>query len=244
MLRNQEAVFGAPTPDAVAYAAAETRATFIKKTYTHLLGAIGALVLLCTVFLNSPIANFMVNVASSRFGWIAVIGAFMFVSHIANRWALEAVDPKKAYLGLGLYVVAQAVIFTPLLLIAGHFQAQTGQPLILNAAILTVGAFTAMTTVVFFTGKDFSFLGSFLKVAMLVALGVIVCSAIFGFSLGIVFMGAMVLLACASVLYSTSNVLHHYRADMHVAASLTLFAGIALLFWYILQLLMSLTSRE
>jgi FtsH-binding integral membrane protein len=39
-------------------------------------------------------------------------------------------------------------------------------------------------------------------------------------------------------------VLHHYRVGQHVAASLALFASVALLFWYILQLLMSLTSRD
>jgi FtsH-binding integral membrane protein len=39
-------------------------------------------------------------------------------------------------------------------------------------------------------------------------------------------------------------VLHHYRTNQHVAASLALFASVALLFWYVLQLLMSLSSRD
>jgi FtsH-binding integral membrane protein len=30
--------------------------------------------------------------------------------------------------------------------------------------------------------------------------------------------------------------LHHYRTDQHVAAALALFASVALLFWYVLQL--------
>ena len=243
MFNNADAAHGAPA-DAVAFAASEARLAFIRKTYLHLLGAVGAFAALCMVFVNSPIATAMLNVAQSRFGWLLVIGGFMFVSHIANNWAMNTVDPKKAYLGLGLYVVAQAVIFTPLLLIASIVGAQRGEPILMNAAILTLGAFTAMTAVVFFTGKDFSFLGSILKVAFLVALGVIVCSMIFGFSLGLVFSGAMALLACGAVLHSTSNVLHHYRTGMHVAASLSLFAAIALLFWYILQIVMSLTGRD
>jgi FtsH-binding integral membrane protein len=36
--------------------------------------------------------------------------------------------------------------------------------------------------------------------------------------------------------------MHEYRVGQHVAASLALFASVALLFWYILQLLMS--SRD
>jgi len=61
-----------------------------------------------------------------------------------------------------------------------------------------------------------------------------------GLSLGLWFSGAMVLLACASILYSTSNVLRYYRTDQYVAASLTLFASVALLFWYVLQIFISL----
>jgi FtsH-binding integral membrane protein len=40
-------------------------------------------------------------------------------------------------------------------------------------------------------------------------------------------------------LYDTSNVLHHYRIGQHVAASLALFASVALLFWYIVRLFLS-----
>jgi FtsH-binding integral membrane protein len=33
--------------------------------------------------------------------------------------------------------------------------------------------------------------------------------------------------------------LHHYRTDQYVAAALALFASVALLFWYVLQLFMN-----
>ena len=49
----------------------------------------------------------------------------------------------------------------------------------------------------------------------------------------------MIALACGYILYDTSNVLHHYRIGQHVAASLALFASVALLFWYLVQLFMS-----
>ena len=38
--------------------------------------------------------------------------------------------------------------------------------------------------------------------------------------------------------------MHHYNTDQHVAASLTLFASVALLFWYVLQAVMAFTSNE
>jgi len=50
---------------------------------------------------------------------------------------------------------------------------------------------------------------------------------------------AMIGFAGAAVLYDTSNILHHYPQNKHVAGSLGLFASIALMFWYVLQLFMS-----
>ena len=75
------------------------------------------------------------------------------------------------------------------------------------------------------------------------SLSLIVCAVIFGFNLGLVFSAAMVLLASGAILYDTSRIMNHYSTDQHVAASLQLFASVALLFWYVLRILMSLNRR-
>jgi FtsH-binding integral membrane protein len=49
---------------------------------------------------------------------------------------------------------------------------------------------------------------------------------------------AMIVLASGSILYNTSNIMLHFRTDQHVAASLSLFASVAMLFYYILLALM------
>ena len=77
-----------------------------------------------------------------------------------------------------------------------------------------------------------------------VALGTIAASILFGFSLGLFFTGLMILFAAGAILYNTANVMRHYRTDQHVAASLALFASVALLFWYVLQATMSLASDD
>lgn len=242
-MKNREMAMSGPA-DAIAYAPSEARVEFIRKTYTQLLIAIAAFVLLCTALHGTPLAEALISkMMSSSFGWLIVLGLFMFVSHIANKWALSATSPAKQYLGLYLFVAAEAIIFLPLLYLA-TLPRFAEQNVLMNAAIITLGTFTGLTAIVFLSGKDFSFMGGFLKAAFIVALGVIVCSIIFGFNLGILFSGAMALLAAGSVLYTTSNVLHQYRSGMHVAAALALFAGIALLFWYILQIVMSLTGRD
>ncbi len=77
----------------------------------------------------------------------------------------------------------------------------------------------------------------------LAAMGVIIAGIFFGFSLGLWFSGLMVVLSCGYILYDTSNIMHHYSTNQYVAAALALFASVVLLFWYVLQILMSM-SRD
>jgi FtsH-binding integral membrane protein len=223
------------------WAEASERSDFITKTYMHLVGAIGLFVALEAVLLNMPgIENLVQLMFGSRFSWLIVLGAFMLVSYIAESWAQSAVNPTTQYLGLGLYVAAEAVIFVPLLYLARRMDAQIAGPgIIPTAAVATLGLFGLMTAVVFVTRKDFSFLRTVLVFGGLAALGFIVAGVVFQFALGVVFIYAMIALACGYILYHTSNVLHHYRIGQHVAAALALFAAVALLFWYIVQLFMS-----
>jgi FtsH-binding integral membrane protein len=73
----------------------------------------------------------------------------------------------------------------------------------------------------------------------MLALVAIVSSIIFGFQMGTWFSVAMIGFAGAAVLYDTSNIMLHYPEDKYVAASMQLFASIAMMFWYILRLFMS-----
>ena len=225
----------------VANAAAVDRAAFIKQTYLHVAGAVGAFVILESMLLASPLAPVLANLMfGGKWSWLIVLGLFMFVSHIATKWASTATSIGGQYAGLGLYVVAEVIILCPLLMLASRF----GEGLIMKAGLITVGLFIGLTWVAFTSGKDFSFMAGFLKIAGIVALVTIVASMIFGFSLGLWFTGAMILLVGGCILYQTSNVIHHYHTSQYVAASLALFASIATLFWYVLQLLMSLSSRD
>ncbi len=231
--------YASPGQTFAAQAGADERADFIAKTYIHLAGAIAAFVVLEGILLNLPgIENLVTKMTAGRYSWMVVLGLFMVVSWIANSWATSAVSPGKQYCGLGLYVVAQALIFVPLLYIANRID--TG--IIPTAAVTTLLLFGVLTGVVFVTRKDFSFLRGILVFGGFAALGLIVVSIACGFSLGPIFTYAMIAFACCYILYYTSNVLHHYRIGQHVAASLALFAAVALLFWYIVRLF--LASRD
>lgn len=220
----------------------EVRAAFIRRTYAHLAAALAVFALLCTMILNSPLAESITQtLLGSSFSWLIVLGAFMLVSWVANSWALQATSIGKQYAGLGIFIVAEAIIFTPLLYIADQYsQSSTGSSLIVQAGFLTLILFLGLTLIAFTTKKDFSFLGGILKMGFLVALGAIFAAILFGFTLGTLFSVIMIVLAGGAILYDTSNIQRHYHTDQHVAASLSLFASVALLYWYILQILISL----
>jgi FtsH-binding integral membrane protein len=226
--------------ESLGYAEESARATFIRRTYTHLAMAVLAFIVVEYLLLQLPFAGAMARVMVGGFSWLIVLAAFMGVSWLAHRWAESDTSIQMQYIGLGLYVVADAVIFLPLLYIASQYAADV----IPIAGIMTSFLFAGLTATVFITRKDFSWMRSILIIGGFVALGLIVASIFFGFTLGIIFSGVMILFASMAILYDTSNILHHYRTDQHVAASLSLFASVALLFWYILRFFMSLSSDD
>lgn len=208
-----------------------TRDKFIVRTYNTLFIAI-------VLFAGIEVALFMSGLAERiafalmGTSWLLVLGGFMVVSWLATHAAHRAQSKSTQLAALAGYVVAQAIIFVPLLYIAEKFAPGAIQ----SAALVTFAGFAALTGIAFWTRKDFSFLGGFIRWAMVCALLVIVAGVIFGFTLGVLFSVAMVGLAGAAILYDTSNVIHHYPEDRYVGAALQLFASVALMFWYVLQI--------
>ncbi|SMP48508.1 hypothetical protein SAMN06265222_102436 [Neorhodopirellula lusitana] len=228
-----------------AFAEESARTAFIRRTYSHLTGAVFALMaiefVLFTVVPRETMTG-LVRTMMSGYGWLIVLGAFMGVSWVARSWATSGGSMAKQYAGLGLYVIAEAVILLPALYVAIVAMKQPNIPIL--AAIITSVCFAGLTAFVFMTRVDLASWGTYLFMAGLVAMGVVVAGVLFGFSLGLFFSAAMVALACGYILYDTSNVLHHYNTSQHVAASLALFASVALLFYYVLRILMAFSSDD
>ncbi|NIM60912.1 MAG: permease, partial [Acidobacteria bacterium] len=204
----------------------------ITRTYNHLFGAILGFVAIEFLLFTSGLAEQIFRFVAST-NWLLILGAFMVVSWIASRTAHRSMSMGAQYAALAAFVVAQALIFAPLLFVA-EFYAEGG--VISSAALVTVGLFAGLTAIAFWTRKDFSFLGAILRWGGLLALGAIAAGVIFGTGLGTWFSVGMVGFAGAAILYDTSRVIKHYPEDRYVAAALELFASVALMFWYILQL--------
>ncbi len=254
-----------PIPGAVATLGVSERVDFLRKTYGLLaLSLVGFAVVAGGMmrFMTETSYSFSAWALKGQWTWIAVLVMFMAVGWLAERLARSDTSRGVQLAGLSLGVVAQGVLLQPLLWVlfiqfgkpedfvfndAGRIVAFETSGLavkiLMESIVITLAIFIGLTATVFVTKKDFTFMRGVLVVATFAALGVIVASMIFGFQLGAIFCGAMILLMSLYVLYQTSLVLQHFPPTHYVAAALMLFSTIATLFWYVLQLMMELNRR-
>lgn len=229
-------------PGAVATVGVSDRLVFLRKTYA-LLGV--ALVGLVAIAGGTMLAAPETSLALSRWAltgtwsWLVVLGLFMLVGYVAERLAWSQTSRALQYAGLALAVVAQGLLLQPLLWVVLAKTGGAAGAVIAQGVLVTLVIFIGLSATVFVTRKDFSFLRGALVIGSFAALGIILASALLGFNLGVVFAGAMVLLLAGYILFHTSQVLSQFPPSAHVAGALVLFASVATLFWYVLQLLLA-----
>lgn len=214
-----------------------SRGEFVKASYKYLIGAILAFAVISAAFYVTGFGVAMVKaMGAGKYVWLAVLGGFMVVSWFASHIADTSDNPTTQLLALGGFTLAEALLFAPIFAIAGAVAPGAISTAVFATALLVGGlTWTAMTI-----KADFSFLGNLLKIGGLIALGAIVASVIFGFSLGIWFSAAMIIFAAGAILYDTSNIIHHYPTNRPIGAALHLFSSVMLMLWYVLRLVMSL----
>jgi uncharacterized protein len=211
----------------------DSRSVFITRTYTHLVGGILGFILVELALFESGLAA---QIAQWMIGmnWLLILGAFMLIGWLASRTAQTSSSIGMQYFAFAAYVVAEALIFVPLLYLADA----KAPGAIDSATLVTVLGAGGLMFVAHRTRKDFTFLRGLLMWGGVLALVAIIGGAVFGFQLGTWFSVAMIGFAGVAVLYDTSNIIHNYPEDRYVSAAMQLFASIALMFWYVLRLVM------
>ena len=213
----------------------EARSQFIWKCYAHVVGAILAFAAIEVYLFSSGIAQAIAPAMMNS--WLLVLGAFILVSWGATHVAHRLESKVTQYAAFAVFVFAEALIFAPMLLMA--MLMDPSGTMVESAATVTVVGCVGLIATAMITRKDFSFMRGLLVWGGMLALGAIAGSLIFGANLGTWFSVAIIGFAGIAVLYDTSNIMHHYPSDKYVAASMALFASIAMMFWYILRLFMS-----
>src|ERR687893_2254184 len=173
-----------------AYALPEALAQFIRRTYAHLALAMLGFLVIEYALLQVPGIERIGALMTEGFNWLIVLALFIGVSWIADYWAKSDTSRGLQYAGLTLYVVAQAIIFLPLMVLAVLI---SNDPTVVPAAgLITLLLFAGLTVVVFTTRVDFSFLRTILIIGGVLGLGVFVGGIVFWVLLGVVFSGGLV----------------------------------------------------
>jgi FtsH-binding integral membrane protein len=233
-----------PIPGAVATLGVSDRVAFLRKAY----GLLGVSLL---VWAGATAAFFRYATETSwkfskwalsgQLNWLLVIGLLMVSGMVAQKLARSNTSRTVQLLGLGVEVGAWTFLMQPLLWVLFlKFQPSGAQAILAQGTVATLAIFTGLTATVFITKKDFTFLRGVITVGMFAAMGIILASMLFGFTLGLVFIGAMIMLLALKILYDTSQMLNYFPPTHYVSASLMLFSTVATLFWYIINLLMEM----
>jgi uncharacterized protein len=222
----------APTTP-VAEAPPEVRTSFMTGVYARLMAGIAAFIVLQWGLFTTGLA-YDITLFVERTNWLVILGGFMVVSWMATSLVFKARSAAGQYAAYAALVVANALLFAAPLVYAQVF----GPPRTIElAAQISIVAFAVLSFIAIRTSKDFSFLRGLLMWGGFLALGLIVLGVLTSFQLGVWFSVAMIGFAGAAILYDTQKVYRSYPPGTETAAAMNLFASIALLFWYVLQLL-------
>lgn len=230
-------------PFVVAAAAPAARADFYRKTYMLVAASCAVFGLVLAGTLSMPaVVNPLTQLffGGGALGWLLVLAVFWGISMLANRLAFGGASEGTQLAGLGIYIVAEALLFAPMLnVLMMRFGDATLSEIVAPAAVSTLLLAGGLTATVFMTKTDFSFLRAFVSIGFVVALGAVVLLALFGGGIGTWFIIAMTVFISVVILYQTWMVKTQFRPDQHVGAALIIFAGVATLFWYLIMIFAS-----
>ena len=237
-----------PIEGAVATVGVSDRVTFLRKTYAHLGVALIAFAA-ATAFMMSYMSELSLRFAfwgGQGMHFLLILALFIGVSivraaacHVGDvaRPPVPRSRPRRhpvVVAGPADHLGRRPALRQPCRDPAARRGQPRGEPKALavigEAAVITLAIFIGLTVTVFVTRKDFSFLRGVLSIGIFAAFGVIIASVLFGFTLGSLFSGAMVLLMAGYILYETTLVMKHFRPTQHVAAALMLFTTVVTLF--------------
>jgi FtsH-binding integral membrane protein len=227
------------SPFKVENAPSMEQAIFYRKTYLTAGFSFLAWMFIVFELFNTGIAYSLLSVIGSV-SWLFILAIFWGASYIGGKLTF-AEEKGKQYLGLGIYIVAYALIFVPLigLVIAYSGDFNYAMDTVLIPAFMATGAiFAALTMTVFLTRTDFSFLRSAVVFGSFIAIGAIVIFTITGAVVGTWFAIAMIVLMSAAILYETHQIKEKFNTNQHIGAAAVLFASFMTLLWYVINLFM------
>jgi modulator of FtsH protease len=160
-------------------------------------------------------------------------------------WIFAIERNKNSTLGLGLllgFTLFMGLLLGPLLQVA--LGLSNGGQLVTLAAGGTAATFFGLATVATTTKRDFSFLGNFLLVGVIVVMLAVVANIFLQSPLlHLVLCGVFVLISSMLILYQLSAIVNGGETN-YVSATLSIYIGVYNLFTSLLQLLMAFMGER
>jgi FtsH-binding integral membrane protein len=203
---------------------------FIRKTYVLFMAGIVAAVVAGAITVSSrPVYEAAIAILQRPLlGLILLFGSVWIASALSRTEGLN-------YVALFGFTAFTGFWITPLL--AMYELAMPG--ILMQAAVLTLLTFGALTTYVFVTKKDFSFLGGMLFVGLITLIGGMLLNMFWLKSSMISYWMSWGILLVFSgyVLFDTSRIIHRYDEKGYCSAAIALFLDFFNMFLAILSIL-------
>jgi modulator of FtsH protease len=189
------------------------------------------LLLSMTLLFAAVTAGLSVALKLPHPGILLTLGGFFGLLFAVHKfkdsgWGIFAVFAMTGFMGYTLGPVISRYLGLP-----------NGGETVMQAMGATAVIFVGLSTYALTTKRDFSFMGGFLMVGILLAFIASLASIFFAIpALSLTVSAAFVLLMSGLILYETSNIIHGGETN-YVLATVTLFVSIFNLFTSLLQLL-------
>ena len=221
---NQNYAVARPAPSVLATNKL-IRNTYILLSLTLLFSALTAGI---SIVLNLPSMGMLITLGG-------YFGLLFLTSALRNSaWGLAAVFALTGFMGLTLGPMLNAYL---------QFYSNGGQ-LVMLALGGTGVIFLGLSGYALTTRQDFSFMGGFVMVGILVAFLMGICAVIFSIpGLALAVSSIFILLMSGLILYQTSEMIHGGESN-YIMATITLYVAIFNLFTSLLHLLGAFAGRD
>ena len=200
------------------------RNTYLLLSMTLLFSAITAGIAMAT---NAPPLHWMITL-------VGYFGLLFVVTRLRNSvWGLAAVFALTGFLGYTLGPILNLYLKLP-----------NGPQVVMTSLGGTGAIFLALSAYALVSRKDFSFMGSFLMVGMLVGILASLAAVLFNIpTLSLAVSGVFILLMSGMILWQTSEIIHGGETN-YIMATVTLYITIFNLFLSLLQILGVMSSDD
>ncbi len=196
------------------------------------------LLLSMTLLFSALTAGIAMATNAPPFHWLITLGGYFGLLFLVTRlrdsaWGLAAVFALTGFLGYTLGPILNAYLSLP-----------NGSQVVMTALGGTGAIFLALSGYAVVSRKDFSFMGSFLMVGILVAFLAGLGAVLFNIpTLSLAVSGMFILLMSGMILWQTSEIIHGGETN-YIMATVSLYISIFNLFLSLLQILGVVSGDE